>query len=64
MLTPVADGIFVNRSELLRNLTVVVHGRAGAPVADPGITAPDRPCQRWPMPENHWRGGPHYSQRG
>ena len=39
MLTPVADGILVHRSELLRNLTVVVHGRAGALVADLGTTA-------------------------
>lgn len=39
MLTPVADGVFVHRSELLRNLTVVVHGLAGALVVDPGITA-------------------------
>ena len=39
MLTPAADGVFVHRSELLRNLTVVVHGRAGALVVDPGITA-------------------------
>ena len=39
MLTPVADGLCVRRSELLRNLTVVVHGRAGALVVDPRITA-------------------------
>ena len=44
MLTPVADGVFVHRSELLRNLTVVVHGRAGAPVVDPGITATKLAC--------------------
>jgi len=36
VLTPVADGVFVHRSELLRNLTVVVHGRAGALVVDRG----------------------------
>jgi hypothetical protein len=35
VLTPVADGVFVLRSELLRNLTVVVHGRAGPLVAIP-----------------------------
>jgi hypothetical protein len=38
VLTPVPDGVFVHRSELLRNLTVVVHGRAGTLVVDPGIT--------------------------
>ena len=36
MLTPVADGVFVHRSELLRNLKVVVHGRAGAWSSIPG----------------------------
>jgi glyoxylase-like metal-dependent hydrolase (beta-lactamase superfamily II) len=44
VLTPVADGVFVHRSELLRNLTVVVHGRAGALVVDPGITAAELAC--------------------
>jgi glyoxylase-like metal-dependent hydrolase (beta-lactamase superfamily II) len=44
VLTPVADGVFVHRSELLRNLTVVVHGRAGALVVDPGITATELAC--------------------
>jgi len=44
LLTPVADGVFVHRSQLLRNLTVVVHGRAGALVVDPGITATELAC--------------------
>jgi glyoxylase-like metal-dependent hydrolase (beta-lactamase superfamily II) len=44
VLTPVADGVFVHRSELLRNLTVVVRGRAGALVVDPGITATELAC--------------------
>jgi glyoxylase-like metal-dependent hydrolase (beta-lactamase superfamily II) len=44
VLTPVAEGVFVHRSEPLRNLTVVVHGRAGALVVDPGITATELVC--------------------
>lgn len=39
MLTRVADGVFVHRSELLRNNTVAVEGRAGVLLVDPGITA-------------------------
>jgi hypothetical protein len=34
VLTPVADGVAVHRSELLQNQTVVVHGRAGALVVE------------------------------
>jgi hypothetical protein len=41
---PVADGFFVLRSDLLGNLTVVVHGRADALVVDPGITATKLAC--------------------
>src|SRR6478735_10720349 len=38
MLTQVAEGVFVHQSELLRNNSVVVHGRSGALVVDPGLT--------------------------
>lgn len=38
MLTQVADGVLVHRSELLRNNTVVVLGASGALLVDPGIT--------------------------
>jgi glyoxylase-like metal-dependent hydrolase (beta-lactamase superfamily II) len=39
VLTPVADGVFVHQSDLLRNNTVVVQGRAGVLLVDPGITS-------------------------
>jgi glyoxylase-like metal-dependent hydrolase (beta-lactamase superfamily II) len=38
MLTAVADGVLVHRSELLQNNTVVVQGNAGLLLIDPGIT--------------------------
>ncbi|WP_432545713.1 MBL fold metallo-hydrolase [Kineococcus sp. SYSU DK004] len=38
MLTEVADGVLVHRSELLRNNTVVVRGPSGALLVDPGVT--------------------------
>ena len=38
MLTQVADGVLVHRSELLRNNAVVVEGRAGVLLVDPGLT--------------------------
>ena len=44
MLTPVAEGVLVHRSELIRNNTVVVRGRAGALLVDPGITGAERAC--------------------
>ena len=44
MLTQVADGVLVHQSELLQNNTVVVHGRAGALVIDPGITGDEMAC--------------------
>lgn len=37
MLGRVADGVLVHRSELLRNNTVVVQGRTGVLLVDPGI---------------------------
>ncbi|HEX5829245.1 MAG TPA: MBL fold metallo-hydrolase [Candidatus Limnocylindrales bacterium] len=44
MLTPVADGVFVHQSELLQNNTVVVQGRAGVLLVDPGITGDELAC--------------------
>ncbi|MGV9912324.1 MBL fold metallo-hydrolase [Streptomyces tendae] len=44
MLTPVADGVLVHRSELLRNNTVVVQGEAGVLVVDPGLTTAEMGC--------------------
>jgi len=56
MLRQVAEGVLVHQSELLQNNTVVVQGRAGVLLIDPGITgdlvAPRRlmasgvPCHR------------------
>jgi hypothetical protein len=36
MLTRVAEGVLVHQSELLRNNAVVVQGRAGVLLIDPG----------------------------
>ncbi|MFC7830014.1 hypothetical protein [Streptomyces sp. NPDC057375] len=44
MLTPVADGVLVHQSELLRNNTVVVQGEAGVLVVDPGLTTGEMSC--------------------
>lgn len=44
MLTQVADGVLVHRSELLRNNTVVVLGAAGALLVDPGLTGEEIAC--------------------
>jgi glyoxylase-like metal-dependent hydrolase (beta-lactamase superfamily II) len=44
MLTQVADGVLVHRSELLANNAVVVRGRAGVLVVDPGLTADEMAC--------------------
>src|SRR3712207_6814549 len=44
VLTQVADGVLVHRSELLRNNTVVVDGRAGVLLVDPGITDGEMAC--------------------
>ncbi len=44
MLTQVADGVLVHRSELLRNNTVVVDGESGVLVVDAGITDDEMTC--------------------
>ena len=38
MLTQVAEGVLIHQSELLQNNSVVVQGRAGVLLIDPGIT--------------------------
>jgi glyoxylase-like metal-dependent hydrolase (beta-lactamase superfamily II) len=44
MLTQVAEGVLVHQSELIQNNAVVVQGRAGALVVDPGITDDEMAC--------------------
>ena len=44
MLTQVADGVLTHQSELLLNNAVVVQGRAGALLMDPGITGSEMAC--------------------
>ena len=44
MLTQVAEGVRVHRSELLQNNTVVVQGRAGVLLIDPGIRRSEMAC--------------------
>ena len=44
MLTQVADGLLVHRSELLRNNTVVIGGPSGVLVVDAGITDDEMAC--------------------
>ncbi|MFI6586075.1 MBL fold metallo-hydrolase [Embleya sp. NPDC050493] len=44
MLRRVAEGVLVHQSALLRNNTVVVQGRAGVLVVDPGITGEEMAC--------------------
>jgi glyoxylase-like metal-dependent hydrolase (beta-lactamase superfamily II) len=44
MLTQVAAGVLVHQSELLQNNTVVVQGRAGALLIDPGTTGDEMAC--------------------
>jgi glyoxylase-like metal-dependent hydrolase (beta-lactamase superfamily II) len=44
VLTQVAEGVLVHQSELLRNNTVVVQGRAGVLLIDPGITGEEMTC--------------------
>lgn len=44
VLTEIADGVLVHRSELLRNNTVVVAGPSGALVVDPGLTRAELAC--------------------
>ena len=44
MLTQVAEGVLVHQSELLQNNTVVVQGRAGVLLIDPGIQGSEMSC--------------------
>ena len=44
MLTQVAEGVLVHQSELLQNNAVVVQGRAGVLLIDPGITGDEMTC--------------------
>lgn len=44
MLKQVTDGVMVHQSELLQNNTVVVQGRDGVLVIDPGITGSELAC--------------------
>jgi len=44
MLTQVAEGMLVHQSELLENNAVVVRGRAGVLLIDPGITGEEMVC--------------------
>lgn len=44
MLTQVAEGVLVHQSALLENNTVVVEGRDGVLLVDPGLTADEMAC--------------------
>jgi glyoxylase-like metal-dependent hydrolase (beta-lactamase superfamily II) len=44
MLTQVAEGVLVHQSELLENNAVVVQGRAGVLLIDPGIRGSEMSC--------------------
>jgi glyoxylase-like metal-dependent hydrolase (beta-lactamase superfamily II) len=44
MLKQVADGVLIHQSELIQNNTVVVQGRAGVLLIDPGITGDEMAC--------------------
>src|SRR5512134_3726054 len=44
MLRQVADGVLIHQSELLQNNAVVVEGRAGVLLIDPGITNDEVAC--------------------
>jgi glyoxylase-like metal-dependent hydrolase (beta-lactamase superfamily II) len=44
VLTQVAEGVLVHQSELLQNNTVVVQGRAGVLLVDPGIRTSELAC--------------------
>jgi glyoxylase-like metal-dependent hydrolase (beta-lactamase superfamily II) len=44
MLAQVAEGVLVHQSELLQNNTVVVQGRGGVLLIDPGITGDEMAC--------------------
>ena len=44
MLRPVAEGVLTHQSELLENNAVVVRGRAGVLLVDPGLTGSEMAC--------------------
>ena len=44
MLRPVVEGVLTHQSELLQNNAVVVQGRAGVLLIDPGITGAEMTC--------------------
>jgi glyoxylase-like metal-dependent hydrolase (beta-lactamase superfamily II) len=44
MLTQVAEGVLVHQSQLLENNALVVQGRAGVLLVDPGLTAGEMTC--------------------
>jgi glyoxylase-like metal-dependent hydrolase (beta-lactamase superfamily II) len=44
MLKQVAESVLIHQSELLQNNTVVVQGRAGALLIDPGLTGAEMAC--------------------
>jgi glyoxylase-like metal-dependent hydrolase (beta-lactamase superfamily II) len=44
MLRQVAEGVLIHQSELLQNNAVVVQGRAGVLLIDPGITGDEMAC--------------------
>jgi glyoxylase-like metal-dependent hydrolase (beta-lactamase superfamily II) len=44
MLTQVAEGVLVHQSELIQNNTVVVQGRSGVLLIDPGISGTEMAC--------------------
>jgi hypothetical protein len=44
MMRQVADGVLIHQSELLQNNAVVVQGRAGVLLIDPGITGGEMAC--------------------
>ena len=56
MLTQVADGVLVHQSELLQNNAVVVKGRAGVLLIDPGLTGDEMTClaKDLPMRASPW----------
>ena len=54
MLTQVADGVLLHRSELLRNNTVVVEGGAGVLLVDPGLTNDEMTCLAHDLAGRGW----------
>lgn len=51
MLQQVAEGVLTHQSELIQNNTVVVQGRAGVLVVDPGITGSEMACLAYDLRE-------------